>query len=316
MDVSFKKRKTKKKTTTDGAVPNKRRRRPSDKSLDDAQDAIAGIGDEAQDVEHVQRRIEELREDQRLRQQLLKAELANHRAEKPWSTRQSATPSATSSYGLHDPKKDGSTSQKLLSLLDGQFTGQSATTDKDQHEELMNQFIDEKLSQIKQQKGGALQKEQQQQQMDEASAALKRAEDRLFELPAHLIPDVSRQNKGTGDGDGTDGGMLLGSAGIAEVELPSMYSEKTVAATRKALERSHRSSGPKLDAIGGMVNTALPANFSVDFNRHRTDYVAEMKSLNRDEQRERGFHQGRKNQASDDRAVSRFRKFESRKLRR
>ena len=277
MDVSFKKRKTKTATTEEEAVPNKRRRRRSDKSLDDAHDA--GAEDGAQDVEHVQRRIEELREDQRLRQQVLKAELANHRAAKPLIASKGATPSATSSYGLHDPKKDGSTSQKLLSLLDGQFTGQSATTDKEQHEELMNQFIDEKLAQRKQQKGGTKLQKGQQQQLDEASAALKRAEDQLFELPAHLIPDVSRQSKGTSDG--TDGGMLLGSAGIAEVELPSLYSEKTVAATRKALEKSHRRSGPKLDAIGGMVNTALPANFSVDFNRHRTDYVAEMKSLNR-----------------------------------
>ena len=278
MDVSFKKKKPKKKKEEE----NKRRRRQSDRSLDDAEDE--GVrrnnkneGGEALDVE---KRIEELREDQRLRQQVLKEELANHRPRKPLSKRKVEALSDTSQYGLHDPKKDGSTNQKLLTLLDGQFTGQSATTDKEQHEELMNKFIDVKLSQMKtkKQKESGTQQTEHYQQMDEASAALKRAEDQLFELPEHLIPDVSSRIEG--NNDGTDGGMLLGSAGIAEVELPSRYSEKTVAATRKALEKSRRG-GPKLDAIGGMVNTALPANFSVDFNRHRTDYIAEMKSLNR-----------------------------------
>uniref|UniRef100_A0AAV1UES0 Uncharacterized protein n=1 Tax=Peronospora matthiolae TaxID=2874970 RepID=A0AAV1UES0_9STRA len=313
MDVGFKQKKKEKKKKE-----NKRRRRQPDRSLDDAEDK--GVSrdneDEGSEALDVEKRIEELREDQRLRQQVFKEGLANHRPRKPLSKRKVEALSNTSQYGLHDPKKDGSTNQKLLTLLDGQFTGQSATTDKEQHEELMNKFIDEKLSQMKtrkKQKESGTQQTEHCQQLDEASAALQRAEDQLFELPEHLIPDVSSRVEG--DNDGTDGGMLLGSAGIAEVELPSMYSEKTVAATRKALEKSRRG-GPKLDAIGGMVNTALPANFSVDFNRHRTDYVAEMKSMNKDEQRGRGFHQGRKNQASDDRAVSRFRKFESRKLRR
>ncbi|CAI5743926.1 unnamed protein product [Peronospora destructor] len=84
----------------------------------------------------------------------------------------------------------------------------------------------------------------------------------------------------------------MGSAGIAEVELPTSYTEKTEKATRKALE-----------SMPTLIDTG-------------SDYVAEMKSLNKDERHERGFHQVGQDQASDDRAVSRFRKFESRQVRR
>ncbi|RMX68903.1 hypothetical protein KXD40_007858 [Peronospora effusa] len=288
-EVSFKKKKKR------GTAKRQRSRR----FLDDETDVTAFDDNDTVDVEQIQRNIKELREDQRLREQALKKELTNQKAEVSQPTNQ---------YGLHDPKKDGSTNQKLLTLLDGQFTGQSVTTDKDQHEELMNKFIEERL-----QKKRKLKTLEEENNVENVAQALKNAEDKLFELPDHLKPDVSSGIKSYEDG--TDGGMLMGSAGIAEVELPTSYTEKTEKATRKALETG-KVGGVNSDAVGGLASSGLPANFSVDFNRHRTDYVAEMKSLNKDERRERGFHQVGKNQASDDRVVSRFRKFESRQMRR
>ncbi|KAG7390817.1 hypothetical protein PHYPSEUDO_006639 [Phytophthora pseudosyringae] len=298
MEVSFKK-----KSKRSGAG-RKRSRRP----LDDAGDASANTAEDDVDVEQIQRSIEELREDQRLRDQVLRGEMASRKpqtAEK--KPKKAETPADTAQYGLHDPKKDGSTNQKLLTLLDGQFTGQSATTDKDQHEELMNKFIEERL-----QKKRKTETQQGSANGDGAAAALKTAEDRLFELPDHLNPVVPNSTKRYDEG--TEGGMLMGGAGIAEVELPATYAERTEKATRRALEE-RKSGAAKLDAIGGLASSAVPGNFSADFNRHRTDYVAGMKSLNRDEQRERGFHQVGKNQASDNRAMSKFRKAESRKRR-
>ncbi|KAH7462101.1 uncharacterized protein KRP23_13961 [Phytophthora ramorum] len=297
MEVSFKKKSKR-------GAGCKRSRRP----LDDANGASEDAQCEDVDVEQIQRSIKELREDQRLREQVLRGELASHKAEAAKKQhKKMEAPAESAQYGLHDPKKEGSANQKLLTLLDGQFTGQSATTDKDQHEELMNQFIEERLQKKRKTET------QQNAVSEDAAAAMKSAEDKLFELPEHLKPDVPMGNQSYDEG--TEGGMLMGSAGIAEVELPALYAERTEKATRRALEAS-KSSAAKLDAVGGLASSVLPANFSVDFNRHRTDYVAEMKSLNKDEQRERGFHKVGKNQASDDRAVSRFRKFESRKQRR
>lgn len=90
---------------------------------------------------------------------------------------------------------------------------------------------------------------------------------------------------GAGDESG-NGGVLLWSTGIAEVELPDAFREKTAAATKRALERERVKSGR------AAISSALPTNFSTDFNRHRSDYVAELKSLNREEKRERGFRTG------------------------
>lgn len=261
MEVSFKKKSRR------PAAGRKRSRRPQE----DAEDASDGAGDAA-DVEKIQRSIQELREDQRLRDQLLREELAAQKTQKTQEQPAKKAPDSAQ-YGLHDPKKDGgSTNQKLLSLLDGQFTGQSATTDKDQHEELLNQFIEERLqkkrkSQVSANGDEAL----------DAAAALRAAEDKLFELPDSLKPDVPSSSNGHEE---ADGGMLMGNAGIAEVELPASYAEKTEKATMKALEAS-KAGGVKRDAVGGLASSALPANFSADFNRHRTDYVAEMKSLNK-----------------------------------
>lgn len=97
-------------------------------------------GDEGE--EQVLQSIEEVLEDQRLRAQLLRQELQSGGSGSS-AKRSVGGSSATASsqvqtqYGLHDPKKDGSAGQKLLNLLDGQFTGQSTTTQKDQHEELL-----------------------------------------------------------------------------------------------------------------------------------------------------------------------------------
>ncbi|CAH0519830.1 unnamed protein product [Peronospora belbahrii] len=308
MDVSFKKKKKR-----HGASCQRSRR-----LLNDKEDVCTDEDNDLVDVERIQRNIEELREDQRLREQALKEELISQKAKKKTKMMMMMKKgNDINQYGLHDPKKEGCANQKLLTLLDGQFTGQSVTTDKDQHEELMNKFIEERLQRKRKL---TIRKEEEEEDDDEeegnvndASNALRIAEDRLFELPDHLKPNVSSDNNGFEDG--TEGGMLMGGAGIAEVELPTSYLEKTEHATRKALEAS-KVGKVKVDTIGGLASSGLPANFSVDFNRHRTDYVAEMKSMNKDERRERGFHQVGKHQASDDRAVSRFRKFETRQMRR
>ncbi|KAF4043488.1 Hepatocellular carcinoma-associated antigen 59 [Phytophthora infestans] len=299
MEVTTFKKKSKR-----SAVCRKRSRRP----LEDSQDASGDAPGDDTDVEQIQRSIEELREDQKLRDQILREELAAQKQETAKKTQKKAEASTdTSQYGLHDPTKDGSTNQKLLTLLDGQFTGQSATTEKDQHEELMNKFIEERL-----QKKRKIDGKQNAGDVGDAAAALKTAEDRLFELPEHLNPDVPSSSKNYDEG--TEGGMLMGNTGIAEVELPSSYAERTEKATKRALE-ANKPRAAKLDAIGGLASSVVPGNFSTDFNRHKTNYVAEMKSLNKDEQRERGFRQVGKNRATDNHAVSQFRKLESRKLR-
>lgn len=299
MEVSFKKKAKR------AGAGRKRSRRPVE---DDEGAGDAREGSEIPVEDEIQRSIEQVREDQRLRAQVLREELLAHRpeAEKQKKKAPSSADADAKQYGLHDPKKDGSANKKLLTLLDGQFTGQSATSEKDQHEELMNKFIEERLQK----------KRKTEEQLDEKDERdpVKSAEDALFELPAHLNPDVPKVSASFEDA-GESGGMLMGSAGIAEVELPASYAEKTERATKVALERS-KAGASKRDAIGGLASSALPANFSVDFNRHRSDFVADLKSLNKDEQRERGFQKVGKNQASDDRAVSRFRKFESLKQRR
>lgn len=132
-----------------------------------------------------------------------------------------------------------------------------------------NKYIEEKLGKSKSSDGA----DSQQQQLDPL-AALTAEEDALYALPEHLNPQVPTASKGAGDENG-NGGVLIWSTGIAEVELPDTYKEKTVVATRTALERERVKSGR------AAISSALPANFSTDFNRHRSDYVAELKSLNK-----------------------------------
>ncbi|RLN14924.1 hypothetical protein BBJ28_00000914 [Nothophytophthora sp. Chile5] len=311
--ISFKKKARR------STVGRKRPQRPVDD--DDEADGVKreaeapDLGGE-EDADQTQRTIEEVREDQRLRAQLLREGLASHKpvgggaSKKAKQAETGSAASDTQQYGLHDPKKDGSANQKLLTLLDGQFTGQSATSEKDQHEELMNKYIEEKLQKQRPSDG-----QQDSTSSSDAAAAAQSAEDALFALPAHLKPDVPVRHA---DDSGESGGMLMGNAGIAEVELPASYAEKTEQATLRALEAS-RSGANRHGGVGGLASSALPANFSTDFNRHRSDFVADLKNMRKgerealDEQRERGFRKVGKNQASDDRAVSRFRKFESRK---
>ena len=92
----------------------------------------------------------------------------------------------------------------------------------------MNKFIEERL-----QRKRKLTTHQDKDHVLNAARDLKSAEDKLFELPEHLKPDVSSSGTNGIYEDGTDGGMLMGSAGIAEVELPTLYSERTKMATRK-----------------------------------------------------------------------------------
>lgn len=127
-----------------------------------------------------------------------------------------------------------------------------------------NKYIDEKLGKTKDARAT------QGDAADDPLAALRSEEDALYALPEHLNPQVPTASLGAGDENG-NGGVLLWSTGIAEVELPETFKEKTVAATKRALERA-RTARPG-------VSSALPTNFSTDFNRQRRDYVAELKSL-------------------------------------
>lgn len=82
--------------------------------------------------------IEELLEDQKLRAKLRTLESRDgSKPAKQFKRGDAAAATMETQYGLHDPKKDGGTNQKLMKLLDGQFTGQTSTSEKDQHEELM-----------------------------------------------------------------------------------------------------------------------------------------------------------------------------------
>lgn len=108
-------------------------------------------------------------------------------------------------------------------------------------------------------------------QKKEQEAPVMSEEDALFAIPDHLKSDVPTAQ--TEDAD--SGGVLIWNTGIAEVELPSTYKDKIVRATQMALERDQAA------AARTVVSSALPTNFSTDFNRHRSDYVAELKSMNK-----------------------------------
>lgn len=81
--------------------------------------------------------IEELLEDQKLRAKLRTLEGGDGSKAAKLAKRGDTAAATEVQYGLHDPKKDGGTNQKLMKLLDGQFTGQTSTSEKDQHDELM-----------------------------------------------------------------------------------------------------------------------------------------------------------------------------------
>ncbi|TMW55777.1 hypothetical protein Poli38472_010659 [Pythium oligandrum] len=236
--------------------------------------------------------IEEVLEDQRLRTQLLRSEPSSKADAKVTSKPE---PAAEVQYGLHDPKKDGSAGQKLLHMLDGQFTGQTGTTQRDQHEELMNKYIEERLKK----------KTKTEETPSPTDAPPVTEVDALYADLRKKVVSAATPN------DASDGGVLIWNTGIAEVELPSSYHEKTFRETQKALIREQASAS----ASKGVESSALPTNFSTDFNRHRSEFVSELKSLSKEEQRERGFVNVKKDQPSDNLAVSRFRKHESRKHR-
>lgn len=102
-------------------------------------------------------------------------------------------------------------------------------------------------------------------------------EDALFALPDHLNPRKS-QAAAPEDEESASGGVLIWNTGIAEVELPETFAQQTARATQRALQqqeaaRAARTRGANVDS------SALPANFSTDFNRHRSDFVAELKTM-------------------------------------
>ncbi|TYZ60271.1 hypothetical protein PybrP1_008502 [[Pythium] brassicae (nom. inval.)] len=286
----------KKRTKAAGGTSGRKRARRE--SEDDDADGAADGG-----VAEVAQSLDQLREDQRLRRELRpSAKRASSGASQPQLT--ASAGASAPQFGLHDPKKDGSAGEKLLHLLDGQFTGQSTTTQKDQHEELLNKYIDEKLG-----KSRAADSED---AAKDPLAALRSEEDALYALPEHLKPDVPPASMGAGDESG-NGGVLLWSTGIAEVELPETFREKTEAATKLALQRERVKSGC------AAISSALPTNFSTDFNRHRSafDDTFECVGLTRGGLFVLVLLASRctvgKNQSSDDAAVARFRKFESRR---
>jgi hypothetical protein len=99
-------------------------------------------------------------------------------------------------------------------------------------------------------------------------------EDALFALPDHLNPR-KQQAAAPEDDESASGGVLIWNTGIAEVELPETFAAR---ATQRALQQQEASRAAR--ARGANVDSsALPANFSTDFNRHRSDFVAELKTM-------------------------------------
>lgn len=112
------------------------RKRARRRTTDSDDDGNGGEGDDR--VDDVLQSIEQVLEDQRLRRELKSIESSSSNGNSNSDKRSTGdSASSVTQYGLHDPKKDGSAGQKLLHLLDGQFTGQSTTTQRDQHEELL-----------------------------------------------------------------------------------------------------------------------------------------------------------------------------------
>jgi hypothetical protein len=102
-------------------------------------------------------------------------------------------------------------------------------------------------------------------------------EDALFALPDHLNPR-KQQAAAPEDDESASGGVLIWNTGIAEVELPETFAQQTARATQRALQQQEASRAAR--ARGANVDSsALPANFSTDFNRHRSDFVAELKTM-------------------------------------
>ncbi|DAZ96582.1 TPA: hypothetical protein N0F65_011806, partial [Lagenidium giganteum] len=260
MVVEFKKKAKKAKA---GAA----RKRVHDEEPDDAQD----------DVGETLETIDEILQDQKLRAQLARSDVDAKPAKVAKKSTNAGTADAVGAYGLHDPKKDGSANKKLINLLDGQFTGQSGATEKDQHEELMNKYIEERLHGKKDKNSPT-----------PPAAAL---EDNLYTLPEHMKVQSSEAQSE----ESAHGGVLMWNTGIAEVELPDSYAHKTIQATKAALTQSQRS------AVAGVNSSALPTNYSTDFNRHRKDFISDLKNMNK----------VGKHEASDNVAVSRFRKAET-----
>nr|CCA17225.1 conserved hypothetical protein [Albugo laibachii Nc14]CCA23700.1 conserved hypothetical protein [Albugo laibachii Nc14] len=219
-------------------------------------------------------------------------------ASKCVTSKQEGTKKVTSSsfddklYGLHDPSRHGSANEKLIKLLDGQFTGQTENARHDHHMELMNRYIEDRLGSIKVDSKD-----------DKSQDSIEKEDDALYALSTDLAPTPTTNETNSSDG------VLIWNTGIAEVELPSTYKNKIVEATKSAINTET----VPTSSISHQ-NPLLPSNLSTNFNRHRHEFISDMKKLPRDEQRERGFKRFRNNESSDDAAVLRFRKFECRKL--
>ena len=123
MDVTFKRKKRNKDKKCAGSV--KRVRRNDDVDEDT-------LADETEEI------LSEVLAEQKVRAQLAKLNrVESSKSAISGTTAAEEAPSVQPSYGLHDPKKDGETKKKLMNLLDGQFTGQTNTSQTDNHEKLM-----------------------------------------------------------------------------------------------------------------------------------------------------------------------------------
>ncbi|OQR91142.1 hypothetical protein ACHHYP_04950 [Achlya hypogyna] len=177
------------------------------------------------------------------------------------------------------------------STLDGQFTVQSNLTPADHYAKIMNTYVEAKL--------------QEKYKLDEpkvTAPALTR-EQELYRMPDELRKKMSLPETAP------EGGMVTWNTGITEVELPQTVLDQVVEATKEALERQ------QLHEATHKVSSALPTNVSANFKQHKHDYINDLKSRPKEEQRAKGFRHVNKDAPSDDRVMHQFRREQSRRRR-
>ncbi|EQC34113.1 hypothetical protein SDRG_08322, partial [Saprolegnia diclina VS20] len=177
--------------------------------------------------------------------------------------------------------------------LDGQFTAQSQMTTADHYAQIMNTYVEEKLKAKYKLDDGT-----------NAAPALT-AEQELYRIPDELkkkmnIPDSA---------SAPEGGIVTWNTGIAEVELPKSVHDQVVEATKEALERQQHNEATL------QISSALPTNVSANYKQHKHDYITDLKSQSKEDQRAKGFQHVDKNAPSDDRVMHQFRRELSRQRR-
>jgi len=227
-------------------------------------------------------------------------------------------------YGLMDPKKDKNASRNLSKLMNGDgFTGQEDRDGKEQHEDIMEAFIEENLD------GGRKKKEMEE---EKKKPKVLTDEDRLYSLPENLKAAVESSRAKNVDDEDEMGGPLAWNTGIAEVEMPVESKMQNIEETEKARRTYMMSIG----SGRGRFSSALPegvksgrvlgqgmlgnnvvsgGNFTANYSHHRREYALMMRAREGKGGQDSGgaFHGGgrgrsQSNFSSDDQAFQRHMK--------